>query len=293
MKSPAVMFGRAGAPLPATGPKGRAVRGGGEEEKRRQGRQRWKAGGFAPVPAPGGLALAALLKMPSEMGESLGSCTAEGVTGPRQPRGRGHGDQQHRFGWRDARRLLCLRPRFSVPPFLIRKSDNSNALEWSFPVAPAGAARAPGAAAAAALRSPLPPTGRDRFSGVPRRCPPAGTGLLKRGGAGCFEQCSVPEDKQPGLASPSRSFLSFSSTFLHSFLPIPARLLQQPVELFTPPSPSLSPGLDRYRLSPIPAGHKSAAWSCWQLNQGGKSGRTKTEKHHFPAGTDRPCLYLC
>ena len=97
-----------------------------------------------------------------------------------------------------------------------------------FPAAPSGAARAPGAAAAAALRSPLPPAGRYRFSGVSRRCPPAGTGLLKGSGAGCFEQCSVPGDKQLGLASSPCSFSFSFCIFLYSFslfLPVFSRSL--------------------------------------------------------------------
>lgn len=87
------------------------------------------------------------------------------------------------------------------------------------PAALAGAARAPGTAAGAALPSPLRPTGRYQFSGVSRRCPPAGTGLLKGSGAGCFGQCAVLGDKQLGLASASCSFSFSFCIFLHSFSP--------------------------------------------------------------------------
>lgn len=155
----------AGARLCAPAAKGRAVRGRGGGENRRQGRRRWTGGAFAPVPAPEGLALAAFLKVASETGGSLGSCRAEGVAGPRQPWGQK--DREHRFGRRDARRLLCRRLRVSVPPCLIRKAENV-ALERRFPVAPSGAVRAP---AAAAVLSPPVPTGRHRFSGAPRSVP--------------------------------------------------------------------------------------------------------------------------
>lgn len=191
-------------------------------------------------------------------------------------------DQRHRLLGQGARGCRCLRRRVSVPP-IIQKSE-SVVFARRFLELPR-CCPGPRHRGGAARRSSLLPTGRCRcrkFAGGTR--PPASVfwkswaQVVERNGQCWGTTISAHQARHAPLSLPT-----------YFCIPSPC---------FCPSSPDAYGAFHALSLCcfprgwiPIRAGHKSAAWSCRQLNQGGKFGRTKVEKHPFPAGTDYPCLY--